>query len=84
MLASSLYTLGSLRTEAGQPPAAIAALDEAERCYVTLGEVGYLPDVRALVADVGLRRAVALAADGRGASAPPRSAAHPHRRPPGR
>jgi tetratricopeptide (TPR) repeat protein len=72
MLASTLYTLGALRTQAGEPSAAIAALDECEEVYrATAGQTPSVRDVRPLIADVQARRAVALAADGRGASAVP-------------
>src|SRR3954452_13043311 len=67
-VASALYTVGALATEVGEPDAAIEALAESELLYRALGEEGVL-DAAPLVADVVLRRGLALAGKGHGASA---------------
>ncbi|WP_018350559.1 hypothetical protein [Longispora albida] len=60
---SLLYNLGGALTQAGRPEEAVTVLEEAEECYAPL------PGTEHLIADVQCRRATALAAGGRGASA---------------
>jgi hypothetical protein len=65
-LASVLYTLGAQLCETGDPQGAVTVLDECHDLYAGLRGV---PEVDLLVADVRLRRGIAQALCGRGASA---------------
>jgi tetratricopeptide (TPR) repeat protein len=65
-LASVLYTLGAQLCETGDPQDAVAVLDECHDLYAGLRGV---PEVDLLVADVRLRRGLAQALRGWGASA---------------
>ncbi|MEU1269559.1 hypothetical protein [Streptomyces sp. NPDC005799] len=68
MLGSVLYGLGSTLASAGQPDESLAALTECAGVYEELGELGE-PEMRPLVADVHVRKALVLADLGRGVSA---------------
>ncbi|WFE26683.1 hypothetical protein O7623_25890 [Solwaraspora sp. WMMD791] len=61
------YRLGSLHLAAGDPGAAVAALDDAERAYA--GSVGAVADAELSLADVLARRALAQSVRGWAASA---------------
>jgi hypothetical protein len=74
-VASALYSQASMLTRAGRPADAVQALDESEQLYRSLGGTPGMPDIPPLVADISARRALALAGDGRGASAVPEAAA---------
>jgi tetratricopeptide (TPR) repeat protein len=68
-LASALYSLGSMLTGAGQAGQAVQVLDESEQFYRQITGSPGMPQTAPLIADIAVRRALAFAADGRGASA---------------
>jgi hypothetical protein len=68
-LASALYSLGSMLTGAGQAGRAVQVLDESEQFYRQITGSPGMPQTAPLIADIAVRRALAFAADGRGASA---------------
>jgi tetratricopeptide (TPR) repeat protein len=70
-MASALYGLASMLTRAGRPGDAVQALDQSEWFYRSIAGAAGMPDTAPLIADVSARRALAFAADGRGASAVP-------------
>jgi tetratricopeptide (TPR) repeat protein len=67
-IAGSLYTIGAVAIEYGRPAEAVEALDESQQLYEALGSRGALTSLP-FVCDVRARRARALVALGRGASA---------------
>lgn len=72
-MASALYSLGGMLTSAGRPAEAVGALDEGERLYRLISGSPGMPETAPLIADIAARRALALAADGLGASAVPQA-----------
>jgi hypothetical protein len=74
-VASALYSQASMLTRAARPADAVQALDESEQLYRSLSGLPGMPDILPLVADISARRALALAGDGRGASAVPEAEA---------
>jgi len=67
--ASALYSMGSFMSGAGRAADALAALDESAELYRSITGAPGMPDTAPLIADVGMRRALACADDGRGATA---------------
>jgi tetratricopeptide (TPR) repeat protein len=70
-MASALYGLASMLTRDGRPGDAVQALDQSEWFYRSIAGSAGMPDTAPLIADISARRALAFAADGRGASAVP-------------
>jgi hypothetical protein len=74
-IASALYGQASMLARTGRPADAVEALGESEQLYRSITGLVGIPDTAPLIADVGARRALALAADGRGGSAVPEAEA---------
>jgi tetratricopeptide (TPR) repeat protein len=74
-IASGLYGQAGILARASRPADAVEALAESEQLYRSITGLAGIPDTAPLIADVGARRARALAADGRGGSAVPEAEA---------
>jgi hypothetical protein len=74
-IAGEKYKLGAMQTAAGQHQQAVETLESARQHYESIAGQPRMPDTAPLIADVEIRRALALAAWGRGASAVPAAAA---------
>ncbi len=73
--ASALYSMGGFLSSAGRAADALRALDESAELYRSIDRAPGMPETAPLIADVGMRRALACADDGRGATAVTEAAA---------